>query len=73
MIKVVDGCGFNNRYWVFFAALTNVEFHITVRDTWQNFEKAYDNAARRLRRRRHRHHLLRDLSLTARGRRSREG
>jgi hypothetical protein len=43
MIKVVDGCGLNNRYWVFFAALTNVEFHITVRDTWQNVEKTYDN------------------------------
>jgi hypothetical protein len=43
MLKVVDGCGFNNRYWVFFAALTNVEFHITVRDTWANFEHTYDN------------------------------
>jgi hypothetical protein len=44
MLKVIDGCGLNNRYWVFFAALTNVEFHITVRDTWANVEKTYDNA-----------------------------
>lgn len=44
MLKVVDGCGSNNRYWIFFAALTNVEFHITVRDTWTNVEKTYDNA-----------------------------
>lgn len=44
MIKVVDGCSFNNRYWIFFAALTNVEFHITVVDTWtNNTTKQYDN------------------------------
>lgn len=43
MLKIVDGCGLNNRYWVFFAALTNVEFHITVRDTWTDREKTYDN------------------------------
>ena len=43
MIKVIDGCSLNNRYWVFFAALTNVEFHITVRDTWADVEKTYDN------------------------------
>ncbi len=44
MIKIVDGCSFNNRYWVFFAALTNVEFHITVLDTWTDTQKPYDNA-----------------------------
>jgi hypothetical protein len=44
MLKVIDGCGTNNRYWIFFAALTNVEFHITVRDTWANVERTYDNA-----------------------------
>jgi len=43
MLKVIDGCGLNNRYWVFFAALTNVEFRITVRDTWADREKVYDN------------------------------
>ncbi len=44
MIKVVDGCSLNNRYWIFFAALTNVEFHITVLDTWTGTTKLYDNA-----------------------------
>lgn len=44
MIKIVDGCSLNNRYWVFFAALTNVEFHITVLDTWTSTSKQYDNA-----------------------------
>ena len=44
MLKVIDGCAFNNRYWVFFAALTNVEFHIIVFDTWTGREKRYDNA-----------------------------
>lgn len=44
MIKVINGCGFNNRYWVFYAALTNVEFHVTVLDTWTGVSKTYDNA-----------------------------
>lgn len=43
MIKVVDGCSLNNRYWVFLAALTNVEFHVTVYDTWTETTKVYDN------------------------------
>lgn len=43
MLKVIDGCGLNNRYWVFFAALTNVEFRVTVRDTWANVERVYEN------------------------------
>ena len=33
VIKVIDGCGFNDRYWVFAGGLTNVETHLTVRDT----------------------------------------
>ena len=44
MIKIVDGCSLNNRYWVFLAALTNVEFHVTVYDTWTDTTKLYDNA-----------------------------
>ena len=38
-----DGCSLNNRYWVFLAALTNVEFHVTVYDTWTETTKLYDN------------------------------
>jgi len=33
VIKVIDGCGFNSRYWVFAGGLTNVETLLTVRDT----------------------------------------
>ena len=43
MIKIVDGCSLNNRYWVFLAALTNVEFHVTVYDTWTETTRLYDN------------------------------
>ena len=43
MLKIIDGCFENNRYWVFFAALTNVEYQVTVRDTWANVEKTYSN------------------------------
>jgi hypothetical protein len=32
-----------NRFWVFFGATTNVEFHVTVTDTDAVLEKHYDN------------------------------
>ncbi len=44
MIKVLDACTLNNRYWVFFAAVTSVEFEITVTDTFTNTTKKYTNA-----------------------------
>jgi hypothetical protein len=42
LIKVLNACGVNNRYWVFYAATTNVEFHVVVIDTrtgevWTSF------------------------------------
>lgn len=33
MVKVLDGCGLNSRYWVFAAATTTVEHTIRVTDT----------------------------------------
>ncbi|MFN7962914.1 MAG: Calx-beta domain-containing protein [Thermoanaerobaculia bacterium] len=33
LVKVIDACALNNRFWVFFAATTNVEFTLTVTDT----------------------------------------
>lgn len=33
IIKVLDACGVNQRYWVFAGGLTNVEVKITVQDT----------------------------------------
>jgi len=44
MIKVLDACDFNNRYWVFYSAVTSVEFEITVTDTFTGTTKTYQNA-----------------------------
>lgn len=33
LVKVLNGCGRNNRYWVYFSAGTNVGFTLRVRDT----------------------------------------
>jgi hypothetical protein len=44
LIKVLSGCHINNRFWVFYAATTDVAFHLTVRDTVTGFVKPYDNA-----------------------------
>ena len=44
LVKMQNACipAFN-RYWVFFAATTNVEFHVTVTDTVALVAKHYDN------------------------------
>ena len=33
LVKVLNACTYNNRFWVFFSAGTNVGFHLTVTDT----------------------------------------
>lgn len=33
LVKVLDGCGINDRFWVFAAATTDVEYTLTVTDT----------------------------------------
>ena len=33
LVKVLDGCGLNDRFWVFSAATTNVEYTLRVTDT----------------------------------------
>lgn len=43
LVKVLNGCSFNNRYWVFSSAVTNVEFNITVEDTKTRTVKTYFN------------------------------
>ena len=43
LVKVLDGCGINNRWWVFYAATTNVGFELTVEDTVANLTKVYTN------------------------------
>lgn len=44
MIKVLDACDFNNRFWVFYSAVTSVQFEITVTDTFTGTTKTYQNA-----------------------------
>lgn len=43
LIKVLNGCAINNRYWIFTSAGTNVGMTITVRDTVTGAEKSYNN------------------------------
>jgi pre-peptidase len=41
--KVVDGRAFNQRYWVFYGALSDVQYTITVTDTVTGAVKTYSN------------------------------
>ncbi len=43
IVKVLNGCGTNNHYWVFASGLTNVQVGITVEDTSTGFRKTYSN------------------------------
>jgi hypothetical protein len=43
LVKVLDGCGLNQRHWVFFAATTNVGYTLTVTDTSTGAVKTYTN------------------------------
>jgi plastocyanin len=45
VIKVVDGTAFNGNYWVFYGALSNVEYKIEVTDTVTGYSKTFVNAA----------------------------
>ncbi len=46
MIKVLDGCGLNGKYWVFYAAGTNVGLTTTVTDTVSGQHATYTNPDR---------------------------
>jgi hypothetical protein len=48
MIKVLDGRTVNGSYWVFYGALSDVEYTITVRNTATNAVKTYVNPQRNL-------------------------
>jgi hypothetical protein len=43
IIKVVNGCALNSRYWVFAGGLTNVQVSITVTDTRNGTTRTYTN------------------------------
>ena len=44
IVKVVNGCSFNQRYWVFAAGLTNVAVSLRVTDTQSGILRTYTNA-----------------------------
>ena len=48
VIKVVDGRAFNNFFWVFYGALSDVEYKITVTDTATGRIRRYENPQGRL-------------------------
>ncbi|MEL7060844.1 MAG: hypothetical protein AAGN46_12550 [Acidobacteriota bacterium] len=43
-VKVLDGCGVNDRFWVFLSAATDVEYEVTVTDTMTGLTEIYRNA-----------------------------
>ena len=43
MVKVLNGCGLNNRWWVFSAATTNVFYRLEVTDVTSGAQKIYFN------------------------------
>jgi ELWxxDGT repeat protein len=45
LVKVLDGTGVNGRFWVFYGALSNVGYTITVTDTTTGVTKTYRNQA----------------------------
>ena len=43
LVKVLDGCAINDRFWVFFAATTDVAFTVNVTDTRTGANRRYSN------------------------------
>ena len=43
VVKALDGTGVNGHYWVFFGALSDVEYWVTVRDTAGGRRRTYHN------------------------------
>ena len=44
IVKVLDGRGVNGHFWVFYGALSNVQYTITVTDSQTNVVRTYQNA-----------------------------
>jgi len=45
LVKVLDACSFDDHYWVFAAATTNVEYTLRVTDTLREEQKSYFHPA----------------------------
>lgn len=43
VLKVLDGRNINDYWWIFFGALSNVEYTLSVRDTWTGESRSYYN------------------------------
>lgn len=43
IVKVIDGSDFNGHFWVFYGALSNVEYTVTLTDTETNEARIYRN------------------------------
>ena len=43
LVKVLDGCDVNDRWWVFYATTTDVGFTLRVRDTATGEVRDYPN------------------------------
>ena len=43
IIKVLNACGLNSKFWVFAGGLTNVQVDLTVTDTQTGAVKTYQN------------------------------
>ena len=48
VIKVLDGRAFNGKFWLFYGALSDVEYTVTVTDTFTGQVRTYHNPAHKL-------------------------
>jgi hypothetical protein len=48
MVKVLDGTAVNGHFWIFYGALSEVEYDLTVEDLESGARRTYHNPARRL-------------------------
>lgn len=44
VVKLIDGCGLNQRFWLFAGGLTDVAVTLRVRDSWTGTIKSYNNS-----------------------------
>ena len=64
LVKVIDGCGFNGRYWVYAAATTDVAYTVTIIDSETGDSWSRSNTLGHASPRLHRHLCLLALPVT---------
>ena len=45
LIKVLNGCGLNDHFWVFTAATTDLQYELAVTDSWTGYRSTYTNTS----------------------------